>query len=84
MSSVKPSTKLEKELAHILNCYSEESRSNTADWILANYLIACLDAFSSAMFSRDVKNGVKNPEEILPHINKPREIAPELWQPNNH
>ena len=80
MSSVKISTKLEKELAHILNCYSEENRSDTPDWILANYLIDCLDAFNGAMFSREIYNGRKTAEELLPNLN-PREKAPELWSP---
>ena len=39
-------------LAALLNRYSMENGSNTPDWILANYLIACLDAFDRATQER--------------------------------
>ena len=74
MSSVAKQTKLEKEIAEVLNKYSEENRSNTADWILAIFLIRCLDAFNGAMFSREVQKGA-NPNEIIERLNKPREFT---------
>ncbi len=79
MPSTGKRTKLEIEIAEILNKYSEENRSDTPDWILSLYLVACLDAFNSAMFSREVWYG-KNADEIFGRLKNPREEAPELWK----
>jgi len=38
--------KFEKELASLLNKYSMENETNTPDFILAKYLIKCLDAWT--------------------------------------
>jgi len=81
MPGVKKITKLEKELATILNCYSEENRSDTPDWILANYLIDCLDSFNRAMFSREVWYNRVNPDGQIKKLQKSREEAPEFWNP---
>lgn len=40
------------ELTTLLNCYSAENQSNTPDFILAEYVIGCLDAFNSAVKRR--------------------------------
>ena len=37
-----------QELAQIINKYSRENISETPDFILAEYLSACLDAFDKA------------------------------------
>jgi hypothetical protein len=42
-----------KDLAGVLNKYSRENGSNTPDFILANYLVACLAAFDTASRSRE-------------------------------
>ena len=43
-----------EELTALLNKYSmEASGGNTPDYILAKYLLACLDAFDSAVRSRE-------------------------------
>lgn len=39
---------LERELASVLNKHSAENASNTPDFILAEYLMACLTAFNAA------------------------------------
>jgi len=39
---------MEKELQKLLNKYSEDNKCNTPDFILAKYLIGCLDAFEVA------------------------------------
>jgi hypothetical protein len=39
----------EKELCELINKYSKENLSNTPDYILASYLIRCLDAFNYTM-----------------------------------
>ena len=48
-----PEKDLEKELAGVLNRYSAENDSNTPDWILAQYLLACLAAFNGAVQQRE-------------------------------
>lgn len=38
-----------RELCHLINKYSIENHSNTADFVLANYLMGCLEAFNDAV-----------------------------------
>lgn len=49
--------KFKKELEELINRYSMENRSNTPDYILAQYLFACLMAFNEATTSREVWHG---------------------------
>ena len=42
-----------KELEALINKHSMENRSNTPDFILANYLIHCLDLYSRTVNQRD-------------------------------
>lgn len=44
---------LDGELTSLLNSYSAENDANTPDYILAVYLLNCLDAFNNAVQSRD-------------------------------
>jgi hypothetical protein len=44
---------LESEIASALNRFSAENRSNTPDFILARYLLACLSAFDGASRERE-------------------------------
>ena len=39
---------LRKEIETVINCNSAENGSNTPDFILAEYLINCLNAFDLA------------------------------------
>ena len=41
------------ELAAVINKYSREGRSNTPDFILAGYLVNCLEAYEAAMDRRN-------------------------------
>ena len=43
----------EKELEALTNKHSLENESNTPDWILAQYLIGCLSAFTRATQQRE-------------------------------
>lgn len=43
----------EKELAALINKYSVENASNTPDWILAQYVVACLLAWATATQQRE-------------------------------
>ncbi len=40
------------ELTSLINCHSLENASDTPDFILANYLMACLNAFDVANSAR--------------------------------
>lgn len=44
---------LEHALASLLNSYCAENASNTPDWVLAQYLLACLAAFDAATQQRE-------------------------------
>ena len=48
------------ELAAVINKYSREGRSNTPDFILAGYLVNCLEAYEAAMDRHDEWYGVLN------------------------
>lgn len=45
--------KVKKELAEVINRNSLENKSNTPDWVLAEYLFDCWCAFNSATRTRD-------------------------------
>ena len=44
---------LRKDIASLLNRYSRENASGTPDFILADYLAACLDAYDGAVAARE-------------------------------
>jgi hypothetical protein len=48
-----PVTAFEQELCQLLNRYSKESSSDTPDFILAEYLVVCLEAFNMASNRRE-------------------------------
>jgi len=45
-------TTLVQDIAAAINKHSAENGSNTPDWVLANYLVGCLEAFDSAVTAR--------------------------------
>lgn len=47
-----PHDTFEKELKNLLNRHSLEGGSDTPDWVLADYLVACLAVFDSATKKR--------------------------------
>ena len=47
-----PNVGLQIELKELINRYSRENRSNTPDFILAEYLYHCLVAFENATNQR--------------------------------
>lgn len=58
-------TNFEKELESLINRYSKENDSDTPDFILAKYLNACLDNFSTAINDREKWYGrIKNAEDL--------------------
>jgi hypothetical protein len=42
-----------KRLEHVVNSLSLENESNTPDWILARYLVGCLDVFDACVRERE-------------------------------
>lgn len=44
--------RFQAELYNLINKYSMENGSNTPDFILSKYLVACLDAFNEAVTTR--------------------------------
>lgn len=44
---------LRKDLAALLNRYRRENYSNTPDFVLASYLVECLQAFERANMQRE-------------------------------
>jgi len=56
----------EKELSALLNKHSKENESNTPDWLLAQYLISCLTAFTVAIQQQETWYG----RDARPSANK--------------
>lgn len=42
-----------KELERLINKYSMENGSNTPDFIIADYLVGCLDAYDTTVNARE-------------------------------
>ena len=49
----------QKELEALINRYSKENESDTPDWILAQYLTNCLNAFTIGVQQRETWYGRK-------------------------
>lgn len=47
---------LTESIKHLLNSFSRENESDTPDFILAQYLISCLESFEQATRQRDIWN----------------------------
>ncbi len=52
-------TELETKLRNLINSENREADSDTPDFILAEYMMACLDAFELASNKREVFYGVE-------------------------
>lgn len=57
---------LEGEISHVLNKHSAENGSNTPDFLLAEYLMACLLAFNQAIDRRAQWYGKDDSDEQKP------------------
>jgi hypothetical protein len=51
-------SKFESELQHLINRHSKENDSDTPDYILASYLIGCLENYNITVKARDKWYGV--------------------------
>ena len=57
--SVERRSPLEREISNLLNRHSAENAANTPDFVLAEYLMACLRSFNAAVQARDQWYGIK-------------------------
>lgn len=74
------------ELTSLLNRFSIENKSNTADYILSEYIIDCLQAYDKAVLQRD--KHAKTPSDISleenlygVHLKPPTEVGLEPNKP---
>lgn len=61
---------LQEKLASLLNSESREQDSNTPDFLLAEFMMNCLDAFELASNKREVWYGVELGKHPLPLTDK--------------
>lgn len=52
---------LKKDIAAILNKYSQENRSNTPDYMLADYMLGCLNVYENTISAREKWFGRPDP-----------------------
>jgi hypothetical protein len=52
-------SEFERELRQLINRHSGENASHTPDFVLANYLIRCMEAWKLAVTARDSWYGFK-------------------------
>lgn len=57
---------LQKELSEVLNRHSRENKSDTPDFILAQYLLGCLEAFEAATTKREKWYGREPKPSLVP------------------
>lgn len=67
-------TPFEQELESLINRHSRENGSNTPDFILARYMLACLEAFEEATQKRDSWYDIA-PEPGITFTPDPEEIG---------
>jgi hypothetical protein len=58
----------EDELEQLINRFNEEAGSDTPDFILAEYLRACLDSFNRAVKLRELYYGRGKVEDVPPTV----------------
>jgi hypothetical protein len=54
----------EKDLAILINKHSIENKSDTPDFVLARYLVKCLQSYESAILKRDEWYYDEKPDEL--------------------
>jgi hypothetical protein len=53
-------SEFEEELRSLINKTSQENESNTPDFLLAGYLLRCLNNFNETVKAREIWYGRKN------------------------
>lgn len=69
----------EKELQHLINRYSMENGSDTPDFILAAYLVKCLEAFNATSRHREKWYG-KELSIGVPQVLEPPPAVKREWE----
>lgn len=65
------------DLEKLINCHSKENTSNTPDWVIASYLVMCLDVFNNCINLRERYYGRQLIEQPIPTM-KPSETLTAL------
>jgi hypothetical protein len=65
------------ELEKLINCHSKENISNTPDWVIASYLVRCLDVFDDCIKLRERYYGRQFIKKHIPIV-KPSETLTAL------
>jgi hypothetical protein len=60
---IRKETPFAKELESLINKHSQENGSNTPDFMLAEYLVNCLDNYNNIISKRDMWNSVDIAED---------------------
>jgi len=68
------------QLKNLINCHSKENGSDTPDFILAEYLNTCLEAYNLALVAREQWYGRRCGSEKTPHYESSDPITPEFLQ----
>jgi len=63
-----------EELRSLLNRHCKENDSNTPDYLLAEYLIGCLEIYNKTLVARDKWFGGKHPSESVMFNDEPINI----------
>jgi len=64
-------SEFEKQLRDLINSHNEEAKSDTPDFILAEYLGNCLNAFNQAVMQRERWYGKKEKLSAEPEDGSP-------------
>lgn len=75
-----------RQLGALLNTHSKENGSDTPDWILADYLVDCLNVLDKAVSAREKWYARSKPPNIIPPeitLAKARGAAARVWCDKN-
>lgn len=61
-------TEFVRAIAHTINCHSMENESDTPDWLLAEYLAHCFDAWNTVVRARDKWYNFRQPFYVEPPV----------------
>lgn len=64
-ADIKKQNDLERDLAAVLNKYSQENGSDTPDFILARYLLCCIDSYNFAIQEREKWYGRNSSGQVI-------------------
>ena len=79
MSAMDTEKQFTDQMASAINCFSRENGSNTPDFILAEFLCECLDAFDKASRAREKWYGKALSISRAIPSQRALEIAARVW-----